>query len=393
MKKTAADGEHAQQNKHKTACTTSQLTAANQSLLFTGPLLGAFHSPPTISREDILLFQSVAGNHAVNRLVDQQRAFLKLKEASIIERSSLQRQGTGGDQPTRESRTQSLDAELDAILAKIPSPPQVPAFEAITSTTAGEYSVTEWEEAMQRNWRRDRLTFTQTARRVAGTEEANRPVSTEGPRVTPPVPYAKRWTLNLIANNYHRGKRLQHVNNFLKKGSPFEQAQAAESDRVINVQDPTGEMMRSNIIDAIFGLFAALPEGQIGELVVYFSGHGINGVINGVDWGFLSPGDLESLANFARDWNVHIVYILDSCRAGGFVILSQGAAIKEAEKRFKKLPADQQQILRQKANAARALVSGTYAINQETVKASEVLRYIKSYTPGNRMKMMRSFNT
>ena len=332
MKQTAVTREGGQKAKNSAAASAGHLATASQAFSITNPVLGAFHFPPVSTRDDILRLQSVAGNQAVSGLLEKQQVFLA----------------------AQENTAQPADAELEALLAKIPSPPRVPAFEAITSTTAGEYSRLEWEEAMQKSWRRERLSFTQTARRVAGTEAANRPVSTEGPRTTPPAPYAKRWTLNLIATTYRRKKPMAHVANFLKKGSPFAQAQAAESDRVINVQDPTGAAMRSNISDAVLSLFAALPANQIGELVVYFSGHGTNGRILGVDWKVLSPGDLENLANWARDWNVHIVYILDSCRAGGFVVLSQASAIKEAEERFKKLPADQRQALQQQAKAAMA---------------------------------------
>jgi hypothetical protein len=389
VKQNAAVHEHGQKDKNTTAASVDQLVSASQYFSIANPVLGAFHSPPLNTRDDILRLQSLTGNRVVSGLVEQQQVFLKHQANLDIEAyPTLQRQATAGDQAA-----QPADAELDALLAKIPSPPRVPAFEAITSTTAGEYSRLEWEEAMQKSWRRDRLSFTQTARQVAGTEAANRPVSTEGPRTTPSTPYAKRWTLNLIATTYRHKKPMAHVANFLKKGSPFAQAQATESDRVITIQEPTCDAMRSNISDAVMAMFAALPANQIGELVVYFSGHGTDGRIWGVDWKKLSPGDLENLANWARDWNVHIVYILDSCRAGGFVVLSQASAIKEAEERFKKLPADQRQTLQQQANAARVLGKQAFAINRETVIASEVLRYIKSYTPANRMKMMQAFNT
>jgi hypothetical protein len=393
VKQTAAVPEHGQKTKNTTAISSTQLISSNQAFLIANPMLGAFHSPPITNRNDILQLQSLVGNQAVNDLVGQQHVFFNHEQVSVPQAfPSIQRQETRGNQAASANRDASADAELDAILATIPSPPQVPAFEAITSTTGGEYSKTEWEEAMQKSWQRHRFSFTQTARQVAGTEEPNRPLSTEGPRVTPTTPYAKRWTLNLIANNYRRGKPLAHIAGFLKKGSPFERSQAAESDRVINVQDPTGSAMRSNITDAIMGLFAALPEGQIGELVVYYSGHGTEGRIYGVDWKVLSPGELESLANFARDWNVHIVYIIDSCRSGGFVVLSQAQALKDAQERFKKLPADKQKKLTQQAEAAHDLGSQAFMINRKTVQASEVLRYIKAYTPGNRMKMMRTFN-
>jgi hypothetical protein len=48
--------------------------------------------------------------------------------------------------------------------------------------------------------------------------------------------------------------------------------------------------------------------------------------------------------------------------------------------------------LTQQAEAAHDLGSQAFMINRKTVQASEVLRYIKAYTPGNRMKMMRTFN-
>ncbi len=117
---------------------------------------------------------------------------------------------------------------------------------------------------------------------------------------------------------------------------------AAEFSKVIQVDDPTANEMKSQIWDTIWSLSGNLTSLQIGELVVFFTGHGRPTGIMGVDNEVVTQEELRDLAHFGEDWGVHLVYILDTCRAGNLVGLGQEEALGDVGERISSLPAGDQ---------------------------------------------------
>lgn len=276
-----------------------------------------------------------------------------------------------------QNETDELDAELDTLLEQIfGKTPKVPAFEAITSTTAGEYSAGELEAEIQRLWRRRRMTFTHAARHAAQANTSGRrgPRATQSPQLQPSTPYALRWAVNLFAADYQGRSDLPDVSALTRRGSPFQQSLAAEFNRVIAVRNPTAGEIRSQIFNATHDLWLALGEGQIGELVITFSGHGGNGSISGVDWQDISPQDLHDMAELARDHKIHIVYILDTCRAGILTGYAQAAAVKDVQESLSNLPEDQQALIQTKINEIKRLGGLSAHISGYTIRVGDAAR-------------------
>jgi hypothetical protein len=306
-------------------------------------------APMSLSPKNISLLQRTIGNRAIQQLV---------QEARSAPDAQLQRDTETEDPERTQTETDSLDAELDALLDQIfGQAPEIPAFEAITSTTAGEYSRGELESEIERLWRRERISFTQAARQTAQNNTPRRrgPRATQSAELQPSVPYAKRWAVNLFAADYQGRSDLPDVSDLMRRGSPFQRSLAAEFTRVIPVRNPTASEMQSQIFDAIHDLWLSLEENQIGELVITFSGHGGNGSISGVDWEELSPQDLSNMAEMARDFNIHVIYVLDTCRAGILAGFAQAAAVSDLQERSENLSESQQASIQVQINGIKGL--------------------------------------
>jgi len=278
---------------------------------------------------------------------------------------------------TTEAENRDLDAELDALLNGIVvDTPNIPAFEAITSTTAGEYSRGELESEIQRLWQREHMSFTQAARHAASENTIGQrgPQATQSAHIEPEVPYSQRWSVNLFAYDYRTGADLPEINNLTRRGSPFQRSLAAEFDRVIPVRNPTGREIYSEIFNGIHNLWLALDEGQIGEIVVTFSGHGGNGFISGIDWESISPNQLSGLADLAEEFNIHMVYILDTCRAGLLANYAQADATTDIAEQIANAPGDRQQELSADLESTTALGTLTARVSGHTIFVGNALR-------------------
>lgn len=335
-------------------------------------------APPT--SQGVLRLQSRAGNRAVTGLLNP----------------VAQRQPTAGAAgPDGSAQDSELEAVLAQIDATLPSAPRVPAFEAITGTTAGEYSTGELEEDISRLWSRQRLDFTEAARRtVARGDDRRGPRGTQSPNLRPQTAYALRWSVNLFAANYPRSRSdLPDVARIARPGSPFSRSLAAEFSRTFPVTDPTGHEIESEIIGAVVEMFTALEPGASGEIVVTYSGHGGNGVITGVDWADVGPERLRSLAHFAADHNVHLIFVLDTCRAGTLAAFAASAALNDAEGRIGNLPADQRSAARARVAFTRRLGRALFALNGAVIAAGDAARTVRrAATDANRVAAFERFN-
>ena len=299
--------------------------------------------PNSLTPQAILQLQRTVGNQAVQQL---------LQRDDTIAESDAEAEAS--------AEPDVLDEELDRILEEAgfsADAPQAPTFEAITSTTAGEFSRGELESEIQRLWRREHLTFTEAARTAAqeNTIGDRGPRAAQSPDMPAAVPYGQRWSVNLFAADYQQWSDLPDIARLMRQGSPFNRALAEEFDNVIPVRNPTTSQMGDAIFNAILGLSAAMNEGELGELIVTFSGHGGNGAISGVDGESLEVSDLRSYARVAQDFNIHMVYILDTCRAGILANFAQAEAMGEIAEGIDDLPEGQQQGAQQSFDVMRTM--------------------------------------
>jgi len=279
-----------------------------------------------------------AAKRAPRRSADPASACLRLQSragnaavARLLKSSSIQRQ--------HDATPAEADGELATVLDRIAramASAQVPPYEVIAGTTAGEYSRGEFEGAIADAWRRERLDFTEAARRIAreNTSGEGAPRPTQSPHIPSPDGYALRWNVGLYAADY-RGRRddRPEIAALMRKGSPFQLALGGGFDRAIPVPDPTAAEIKGSVIGAVIDMWAELRPGAMGEIVVFFSGHGGGGQLVGVDGEWLTLNDLRKLAEFAADYDVHLVYVLDTCRAGTLAQYAQATAIEQQVQR------------------------------------------------------------
>lgn len=324
----------------------------------------AARDAPSDPASHVLRLQQLAGNRAVRQ---------------AIVPSSVQRQ-PAADGATAGNDRETRDPELEAVLAQVealmPSAPRVPAFEAITATTAGEFSEGELEEDIERLWTRERVDFTEAARRTADRSDARRrPRATRSASLPVEGGYALRWSVNLFASDYPRTRSdLPDVARIARRGSPFRRSLDAEFGRTIPVTNPTARQIESAIFDATLAMWTALEPGTNGEIVVTYSGHGGNGIITGVDWVDVGPGKLRDAARLAADHNVHLVFVLDTCRAGTLASYAGGEALRSVGARIDRLPADQQAGARARVEYTRRLGNALFTVGQHVIEAGDAAR-------------------
>ena len=243
-----------------------------------------------------------------------------------------------------EESEEGLAPDIQALLDQIGiHQTEVPPMTAIVAATGAELSSGSLEEDIERLWRRERIPFVQAARMAASRDYSASRDSDEAhamasPDVTPEQGYALKWALSMYAYDYQRGRDLPEIRRLLYQGSPFQQSLAADTDHIIRVSNPTASDITTQIVEAIWALALALPENQIGELVVHFSGHGGEGGISGVDGEFVSRESLTRYALWAADHSVHITYVIDACLTGDLVQNAIGQASNRLAPSLRDLP-------------------------------------------------------
>lgn len=307
------------------------------------PLTTSGNSPPVLTPENAEDLQRQIGNQAVSRLptTATPSAAEHAEQAGQTEPTEQAAQGEQAEQTDQTEQTEQAEpeeeraglteSEIDVMLGRTEAfGPAVPTFEVITATTAAQLSEGELEQEVGRLWERQRLSFTDAARQAAETDSSRNfgpAIPTQSASFEPDQSYAKRWMLGFYAHDYERkGGDIPSVKKLLRRGSPFQQSAQADFDQVFPVENPTGAQISTEINQSARHLRRGLESREIGELVVFFSGHGGGGSISGVDDKKVAPSELSALAELAQDFGIHTVYILDTCRAGSLASLAQLAA-------------------------------------------------------------------
>ncbi len=334
-------------------------------------------SPQRSKEHELTMLQHSAGNRAV---AEQFQSGARLPVTGPSPMARIDRQPTQG-KPKKpdEDKVKDLDQLLDEILSKS-QPPEVPAFEVITATTQSEYSRGEFEDRIQHLWRRKRMRFTEAARTTARTNRVGSgPRPTQSASVQPGggVGYTKRWALALIAADYKTYGDLPAVARLLRKGSPYLASLGAEAERVITRRDPTAADMHQAIFDAIIDLSQSVEHGQLAELVVTFSGHGGEGDLTGVDEKDLKPADIQGLAEIGKDFGVHLVVIVDTCRAGPLIQSAQAQALDDIQEGTTELPATERSALTGRIKLAGKLRAATVDLGQAAVDYGDAIHDVR----------------
>ncbi|RMG53929.1 MAG: hypothetical protein D6722_29745 [Bacteroidetes bacterium] len=260
-----------------------------------------------------------------------------------------------------------LDPETEAMLAALTGPDLTPpAFEVIAATTQAQNSAGELTDRIAQLWRRQRIQVDAAARMVAeGDPRRGAPHATQSNSALDPEALQPQWVVYIGAWNYRgRSSDLEDVRQHLRRGSPIQQALRGSYDRVINVVNPTADQMGTQIFDAILALHAASSEGQVAELTVYFEGHGGADGIAGVDWSDLTFEDMRTYARLARDFDIHMTYILDTCNIGSMVNFAQAEETSDLAAQLEGQGAAADPALQQHLESIRTLGQQTFLIGR-----------------------------
>lgn len=290
--------------------------------------------------------------------------------------------------------TDEVDAWVEEIASgELPSPaPATPAWEAVTATTAGEYSRGELEQRIMRAWRRERMSFTEAARRAAEQDRRGRPRATRSTEAGD-AEYAARWAVTLMAADYEpgAGTDLSDVARLLRRGSPFQRSLRGSFDRVVPVENPTGGQIVQSIDDAVFAMNESLPAGELGQLVVTFSGHGANGRVVGVDGEAVTPARLGDLAEIAGLFRVQVVYVLDTCRAGTLAQVAQGEEHRDIRDQLDEMPEDRRAELEPVMDLAKDLGQRLFEVGQRVIDVGDAAKaYRKRRSDENALALLET---
>jgi hypothetical protein len=265
-----------------------------------------------------------------------------------------------------EQAIQRQDAPPRAAEPSASARPQVPEFEAITGTTQAQNSFGDLGDAITRLWHREHLSFIDSAREVA-----SRPPTGRMPRATQSAPveasrtYQPRHAVVMVAWNYTRWNDVPQIRRYLRQGSQFQDALRGEFATVNNYENPTGSQIEINIQNSIQALSRQVSPGQIGELLVYLTGHGGSGGIYGIDQVGVSPARLRELTQEAARANVHITYIIDSCNIGELVNLAQEDTLTALGASVEAAPEAQRDQYRLRFQALRDIRTDVQAIGDQ----------------------------
>jgi hypothetical protein len=273
------------------------------------------------------------------------------------------------DLPAEPPIDQAIQRQEEPPRAADPSAsarPQVPEFEAITGTTQAQNSFGNLGDAITRLWQREHLSFIDSAREVASREPTNHlPRATQSAPVEASRTYQPRHAVVMVAWNYNHWGDVPQIRRYLREGSQFQDALRGEFAAVNNFENPTGSGIETNIQNSIQALARQVTPGQIGELLVYLTGHGGSGGIYGIDEVGVSPARLRELAHEASRANVHITYIIDSCNIGEIVNLAQEDTLSALGVSVEAAPEAQREQYRLRFAALRDIRTDIQAIGDQ----------------------------
>lgn len=261
----------------------------------------------------------------------------------------------------RESAVE-LAPDVEQMLEDLFPTPDVPTFEAISASTSAESawdSPADLTGEIGRMWERNQYSFTEAARESAASESLGRGQQTTHPIQSPQSEtrqYAAREALAWVVSEYNSWSDLRGVLPLLRQGSPFAAALSSEFSNITRIDNPTSDRMYSTFYDAIFSMHSRLPEGALGELLVYFSGHGgRDGIFGSDEQRPLDPLTLQRLSNMAAEMGIHTIFVIDTCNFGDLVNVAQGALGADLGSRIQALPADQRTRMTTLLNQSRQL--------------------------------------
>lgn len=269
-------------------------------------------------------------------------------------------------QKSNELEEEESDSEAPDLLEEVDidtvSPP---SYEVIAATTQVENSQGELTERVTNLWRRKKMRVDDAARHVANNDpQKGDPYAMHSGEAVDEDQVGARWAIYLGAWNYRGGTDLTDIRDHLKKGSPFRKALDGSYDNVVIVRNPTADQMNTRIMDTIIDLFPKLQQGNIGELTVYFEGHGGAEGLAGVDWANLTFEDMQSLGRFARDFGIHLTYILDTCNIGSLVNYAQGEQVGDLSDQISELSGPEQKTLEEHRASIKDVGTASYGIGR-----------------------------
>jgi hypothetical protein len=169
----------------------------------------------------------------------------------------------------------------------------------------------------------------------------------------------------MVAWNYTQWSDVPAIRRYLRAGSQFQEALRGEFAAVNNYENPTGSQIEANIQNSIQALARQVTPGQIGELLIYLTGHGGSGGIYGTDQVGVTPARLRELAHEASRANVHITYIIDSCNIGEIVNLAQEDTLTALGVSVEAAPEAQREQYRLRFTALRDIRTDIQAIGDQ----------------------------
>lgn len=315
------------------------------------------NQPPPLSAQNVLWLQRMVGNRAVQELVqrdlededdtdtDLPRGILGMREWDDF-----------------EQRLRYLEA--------------TPAFEVIAGATGAETSDGRLEQRAEYLWRREHIRFTEGARQLAG----QRPLQddahpTQSPHQAPGQTYSHRTGLSFLAYDYppvindrffrRNSDDLSDIRGMMRQGSTFRRAFEAEFEQPPQiVENPAAQTIEDRIRGTVEQMRSSMPDGQIGELVVHFSGHGSNGGMIGVDGNPFTREQIRAVGESARRQGIHIVFIMDICFSGNAVSEAQSSATASLLNRANSLPTAEMQAVYGVLGTAQTLIHQSMQVSE-----------------------------
>ncbi len=141
------------------------------------------------------------------------------------------------------------------------------------------------------------------------------------------------------------------------------------------LHDQGGRAMRGAVRRAIESLSGRLVDGQLGELLVNFQGHGGPSGFVGVDGQSLNLLHLQGLANIARRSRVQLIVVSDACQQGAGTALAQldqNRALRERVRAAGGLPAAERRELMRTLEGCRPLIRLAGAASQPLARLQHI---------------------